>query len=409
MNHRKGFTLIEVIVMLAVIAILAAMAVPAALRLFQVTTESATNQEMLNIQKATLGDPSKVDSSGARSDFGYLGDMGCLPTPTGTAGITSLTTIGGLPAWAFSAATQIGSGWRGPYITGAGTGPGTEVFTKDQLGNDYVYTIAGACPLTGTFTSNGPDGAAGGGDDIDYSFTAAETTATVSGYIKDLNGNPVGSSRVQINYPGGAAGPGNLTSTIATTDATGLYSFSNIPFGKRSMTFPTGTTTAPRLVVTSARAGSSSASTFCTGAGTPTCTFIEFSLVNYSTTVTPGITSLTATFSGGSFYYRINWGATNVLANTATGSGTARAITSSTVGAATSALSPFGFIVDNPSEQPPDIVIGKSGQIGTAVIVQIINFRTSNAGNASGSTVSMAGIPFTIAFNDGSTVYFTPQ
>src|SRR2546426_9365190 len=71
MKDYKGFTLIEVIVILAVISILAAMAIPTALRIFQTTATNATTTEMQNVKNAILGDPTKVQN-GVRSDFGFL-------------------------------------------------------------------------------------------------------------------------------------------------------------------------------------------------------------------------------------------------------------------------------------------------------------------------------------------------
>jgi len=79
MNHRKGFTLVEVIVILVVLSILAAMAVPVALRIFERTAEDTTREEMDNVKKALLGDPQKLQTS-FRNDFGLLGDIGCFPS-----------------------------------------------------------------------------------------------------------------------------------------------------------------------------------------------------------------------------------------------------------------------------------------------------------------------------------------
>ena len=68
MKNHKGFTLIEMILILAVISILAAVAVPVVLRIFEQTTEDTTREEMDNIRKAILGNPAKLQSS-FRSDF----------------------------------------------------------------------------------------------------------------------------------------------------------------------------------------------------------------------------------------------------------------------------------------------------------------------------------------------------
>jgi prepilin-type N-terminal cleavage/methylation domain-containing protein len=416
----KGFTLIEVIVILAVISILAAMAIPTALRIFQTTAENTTKGEMANLKYALLGDPTKIQN-GVRSDFGFLGDIGCLPTAAFPSApeLDRLLTQGNYPfPWAFNSTAQIGAGWNGPYITGAATGQGTAEFENDQWGNAYTYTVSGTCPLTATFKSAGPDGIAGNSDDIEFSIVSTDTTSTVTGYLKNLNGNPVGSSTVTINYPVN----GTLTTANQTTNASGFYQFTNVPFGKRSITFPS---TSPKLIVTSARAITATSSTSPTnttvcGAGPPTsCPYVEITLANYSTTAVTNITTVAATYSAtcvaspGPWYYRINWGATaGVFSSTTTGrggNGAAGAITASSVGAASTGLSPFVFIVDGPQEVLPDTVVGKSGQVGTSVQVQIANFRTVSNSSTGGSPCSMAGVPFIVTFSDGSTVNFTPQ
>ena len=198
MKNHKGFTLIEVIVILAVISILAIIAVPVALRIFERTAEDATREQMNNIRKAILGNPAKLQSS-FRSDFGYLGDIGCLPSTT-AGGLDRILTQGGLPAWSFDIPRQTGAGWKGPYITGT---PG-EDFNTDQWGNNYTYNVppplppAPDCPLTATLTSDGPDGQPATSDDIILNVTANETTATVRGSVTDNAGNPLAGVSVEV-------------------------------------------------------------------------------------------------------------------------------------------------------------------------------------------------------------------
>lgn len=412
--NRKGFTLVEVIVILAVIAILAAIAVPMALRLFQVTAEDATREEMQNLKKALIGDPAKLQSS-VRSDFGFLGDIGCLPSTT-LGGLDRLldNTGGKYPGWSFDGTKQIGAGWNGPYITGAATGQEADEFKKDQWGNSYTYTpAASACPLTATFTSSGPngifDGPPSAGDDIDFSVAASDTTATVSGFIKDKDGNPVPGSSVTINYPVNGTWP---PSSPATTDSAGRFSVSNIPFGKRSINV------SPKLIQTSSRSLTSTDTALC-GTGVTSCTLIEFNIVNFSTAPV-SVTSLTASYTvaPAAFYYRIIWGATTVFDCTAppgpacgTGTGVTRTLASQTIGAASTAISPFVFVVDQAQGEIGDIRIGRGGEVGTAVRIQIVNFRNCSTSRTCGGAtaqVSMAGVAFTVTFSDGSVIKFTP-
>jgi prepilin-type N-terminal cleavage/methylation domain-containing protein len=199
MRMRKpgagGFTLIEVIVVIAVISILAAMAVPYAVKIIDQSREEATKKQMEEIHRAIMGDPKTPTA-------GYLGDMGALP-----ATLTLLNTQGTQPA-----STTVGSptglgivryGWQSKYVK---IGFSAGAYLVDGWGKPLVYNSPGA----GQITSYGPNGASGGGDDIIYPSSPVVPTGslqvnlyvwrtdnTTSQYI--LNPQPGSFSGMQVN------------------------------------------------------------------------------------------------------------------------------------------------------------------------------------------------------------------
>lgn len=374
--RHRGFTLVELIVILAVMAILAAVAVPMALRLFQVTAEEGTREEMDNIKKAILGDPRKLQSS-FRSDFGFLGDIGCLPDDLRRIFTNSAPPLpSSLPTWSFDSGKQAGAGWKGPYITGAATGEETDDYTKDQWGNSYTYTpAAGPCPLTATLTSNGPDGQPGG-DDISISIGANETTATVRGSVTDSAG--VGLEGVPVEIYSAVAG--TLTTTTTNTDANGDYLFTSVPFGARAVR------ALPRLVY-------SPGSVTTAGGGTD----ITFSVVNYSNSAFV-VDFVRAVYTGGGTYNQIRIDGVAVDPPGTFSSGTNVNVTNTSIAASSATRPSMRVYVDSPDSQLPRIVI--SGQ-GTVARIELNNF-----------SVDKRGTPFTVTFTDTggvtSIVKFTP-
>src|SRR3990170_3876242 len=366
--NRKGFTLVEVIVILAVLAILAAIAVPVALRIFERTAEDTTREEMDNIKKALLGNPQKLQTS-FRNDFGLLGDIGCLPS-TALGGLDRLLTQGSLPAWSFDNTKQAGAGWKGPYITGT---PG-EDFKKDQLGNDYVYTpVAGTCPLTATLASNGLDQTTTS-DDITVTIVANDTTATIRGTVKNTSGTALAGVPVELYYPDN----GTLTtSTPATTDDNGNYSFSSAPFGQRAVKAN------PTLVLVPG-------SITVTGGNNND---VNFQVTNYSgSSVTVSSVNVTCPAGVG------QWD--DVQFDNQTGDsggnhpcGTAIAVSGGnyTLNANPTPAGAMRVVVDSPDTQLPDLTL-RGG--GTTRAVELLDFETSG-----GANVDMRNRTLTVTFN----------
>ena len=377
--NRKGFTLVEVIVILAVLAILAAIAVPVALRIFERTAEDTTREEMDNIKKALLGNPQKLQTS-FRNDFGFLGDIGCLPT-TALGGLDRLSTAGTYPTpFNFDSTKQAGAGWKGPYITGT---PG-EDFKKDQLGNDYVYApAAGTCPLTATLTSNGLDQTTTS-DDITVTIVANDTTATIRGTVKNTGGAGLAGVPVELYYPDN----GTLTTvTVPGTDANGNYSFSSVPFGARAVKAnPPGLLLVPNSVSVG-------------GAGNA---FVTFNVANYSgSSITIDNLVVNCAGTGATRYDDITvdgggdiTSANNIVCSPAPAPpGTD--VTDQVVTANSTPPSAMRVVVDSVDTQLPDLVL-RGGTIKTFVIGR---FETAAA------AVDMrGGKTFTVAFYNTAAV-----
>ncbi len=126
MRH-KGFTLIGVIVVMAVMAIFAAVAIPSVFRSITLSRENITKAQLKEIQKAIMGSP-------ALGTYGYVGDMGRFPN-----NLEELNMQGVQPTWTTTGNfISIGMGWRGPYLN-------EEFFTNDYLKDDwntpYILTV----------------------------------------------------------------------------------------------------------------------------------------------------------------------------------------------------------------------------------------------------------------------------
>jgi prepilin-type N-terminal cleavage/methylation domain-containing protein len=175
-----GFTLVEIVVVIAVISILASMAVPFAAKMLDSARETNTRQRMQDLHKAILGDP-------ATGTHGFVGDMGRLPNG-GVNALQQLNTQGAQPGQPGAAlpAAELGiqRGWNGPYVNASFDTAG---YRNDGWGRPLRYGPAAAAavppadrPVTGNYPallagqmySAGPDAVAGTGDDIVFPSAA---------------------------------------------------------------------------------------------------------------------------------------------------------------------------------------------------------------------------------------------
>ncbi|MCB1150319.1 type II secretion system protein GspG [bacterium] len=136
-RDQRGFTLIEVVVAVAVVAILAGTIVPLAFKQMLRAREDATRNELAAINAALVE---------------FYEDTGRLPTEA--EGLAALVNDPGA------------AGWQGPYVGGNGGSPVDEVST-DEFGNAYVYdfnpSLTPAAAADAVVVSAGADAVVGSG------------------------------------------------------------------------------------------------------------------------------------------------------------------------------------------------------------------------------------------------------
>ena len=126
---RRGFSLVELVIVIVVLGILAAFAVPRFGSMSGSAKIAATKDEMSSLKRAVIGNPSVV-AGGQYIDRGFEGDVGFAPSrlqdlavkPDSIAAYNKLTRLG----------------WNGPYIDST-----AGLYLQDAWGTNYVYDRAG--------------------------------------------------------------------------------------------------------------------------------------------------------------------------------------------------------------------------------------------------------------------------
>lgn len=220
LSHIRGFTLIEVIMVLIITGIVATIAMRGAIQIVDTARVEQTKQELLKLEHAITGNPS-LHNNGVRSDFGYVGDIGAMPP-----NLDALATDPG------------DANWNGPYIRNQVVQL-TDDYKKDAWNTNYSYS--GGTTITST----------GSGSNIVRRLGSAVddfTTNTVAGLILDSLGFTPGTDYadsivVILSYPDGSGG----TAVQSTNpDAGGYFSLDSIPVGNHDLRIaylPTSDTT----------------------------------------------------------------------------------------------------------------------------------------------------------------------
>lgn len=146
---NKGFTLIEVIVVMAIVSILTGIMIPFVYRVWESSDIENTSERLLDLKRAMVGDP-RLMQSGMRTHYGYVGDCGQLPID-----LKYLVEM-----------DQDCPNWKGPYLP---PGFNQDDYKKDAWGKEFIYDHDQA-----KITSKGLDRIQGTADDISIDITSNE-------------------------------------------------------------------------------------------------------------------------------------------------------------------------------------------------------------------------------------------
>jgi general secretion pathway protein G len=202
-----GFSLLELIVVMAAIGIIAAAIAPSVMQRIVDGRVEETRDEARILHEAMVG-------KAGENRFGFVGDIGRLP-----GSLQELVQAGSLPVYTTNTFRNVGMGWRGPYVN---TGVNASDYLSDAFGRPYTGAASGQV------RSAGPDGVTNNADDIVYPPAAPSVAGNVVVTVKTITGNKTvvdaPGYRVELFYPRSGA-------EASLADAAAPFSFSNVPSG----------------------------------------------------------------------------------------------------------------------------------------------------------------------------------
>ena len=168
---ERGFTLIEVIIVLAILSVILGMLAPFAFQLFSSERSTATEDELQAIYRAIVGDP-------GNGFFGYVGDVGKYP-----ASLRDLMVQPTDPATGNKL-----EGWKGPYLQN----PRMETdVILDPFGRPFEYLLKAVADGVGNqfaIISRGADG---------VSTNTATNPNIADGYVDPVPTDPAYAAAAQ--------------------------------------------------------------------------------------------------------------------------------------------------------------------------------------------------------------------
>lgn len=240
-TSESGFTLVEVLMTVMLIGILSFVSISYFTEDMNEQRFDATKNEMSSIKEAIIGKEDLLEDS-KRVSFGFVGDIGSFPSS-----LDRLITNGGVFSdYALDATYRIRYGWNGPYLQDES---GTNSVLTDAWGNNYGYVTAGD-PIT--LTSYGADGAAGGvglDQDLVLSIPLSSIRSTVSGVITSGGEPYANNAEVELYAPNGTTGAIQTSTDLLTAVDNGLFSFSNVSYGQRSVRIYIPSKAAPTTII----------------------------------------------------------------------------------------------------------------------------------------------------------------